>query len=359
MAKGSIFKKLLASVTAAALFCCAAISVSAETSEYVNNDKLYSHDGDESIYISDNNFLYNFKGENPGVTICGYVGDSTEIDIPHLINGREVSAIDKDTFTNDKRIVSVSFPNSVKSIGENSFNGCPNLKTVNLAFGISQLNNVFCDCPALESMKFPQGVNSIFESFKNCTSLSYIRFARSVTSIGEHSFSGCTALKQIDWLGGIIKLHNAFDGCTSLESVSIPSGVVLIDGAFDGCTSLKKITFPDSLLYITGGFSDCTSLKELTLPDKLLFVNEAFNNCDSLTKLECNHQTKISETAFLHCPKLVIKREKNIIKPLLLWTGLILLMGITGYFTFRLLTYMSNNMLPEQKKKSVEPNQPL
>lgn len=351
MTKGALFKRLLASVITTALFLCGAMAVYAEESEYADIDKLYSREGNENIYISEDQFLYNFKGENPGVTICGYVGESTTMNIPHMINGREVSAIDNEAFVGDENIESVSFPNSVKTIGVNSFNGCPRLSSVTLANGLSEFNQVFCDCPALESIYFPQGVHSIQDSFKNCKNLNYVKFSRSVTSIGNQSFSGCVRLRRIEWLGGITKLNNAFDNCTALESVTIPEGVVLIDGAFDGCTSLKEITFPESLLYITGGFTSCSSLTKVELPSKLLFVNESFNNCEQLSKLKYSDSTTISETAFLKCPKLVIEKDNHIIYRLLGWTAILVIMVLAGYITFRLLTFMSDNLSRENSKK--------
>lgn len=338
-------------MTAAAIFLCCSVSVYAAQSEYANADKLYSRNGDESIYISEDNFLYNFKGEQPGVSICGYVGESTDITIPHIINGREVSAIYKDSFAGNETLESVSFPNSIKEIGANCFNGCTKLTTVKLATGVNQFEDVFCDCPALESMVFPQGVHSIQDSFKNCTSLSYVKFARSVSTIGDHSFSGCTSLRKIDWLGGIIKLGNAFDDCPAIESVAIPEGVVLIDGAFDNCDSLKKITFPETLLYITGGFTNCSSLTEVALPQKLLFVNEAFNNCESLSKLKYCESTTISETAFIKCPKLVVETKYDSLLHILGWCAMIIIMAIAGYLTFRLLTFMAGNILRKKQQE--------
>ena len=358
MARGSLFRRLAASLMAAALFVCGAMAVYAEESDYVEIDKLYSNDDGEKIYIYEDQFLYNFKGENPGVTLCGYVGESTTLNIPHLINGRDVSAIDEDAFRGDENIETVIFPNSVKTLGNNCFCGCPNLKTVELANGVNELYKVFNDCPALESMVFPQGVGTIRDSFKNCQSLSYVKFSRSVTSIGEYSFSGCTSLRQIDWLGGIVKLGNAFDDCTALESVSIPEGVVLIDGAFDGCTGLKEIIFPESLLYITGGFISCSSLTKLELPSKVLFVNEAFNNCENLSKLKYSESTTISETAFLKCPKLVIEKDYNVIFRLLGWTAIVAIMALAGYITFRLLTFMADNLSRENSKNKAAAQKP-
>ena len=344
MAKVSLLKKLTkskavrrftAAVTAAAIFVCAAATVSAENAD--NADKLFTREGDVCIYISDSMFLYNYKGDNPGLTICGYAGKSDSLVFPSTINGREVTAIGKNCFVNNNDITSVTMSGNIKEIGKNCFNGCQNLKTVTLRGNVNEFRDVFCDCPSLESIVFPQGVGSIIGSFKNCTALSYVRFSRSVSSIEEDSFNGCTALQKIEWLGGIIKLGNAFDNCTALESVEIPKGVIQIDGAFDGCTSLSEIILPETLLYITGGFSGCTSLTEVALPGKLLFVNESFNDCKNLSRLRFNETTSISDTAFTGCPKLVMERESNTLRKVLGWLVIAAVAISAGLLTYRIL----------------------
>ena len=140
--------------------------------------------------------------------------------------------------------------------------------------------------------------------------------------------------------------------------MTIPEGVVLVDGAFDDCTALKEVTFPGSLLYITGGFTSCSSLTRLELPSKLLFVNEAFNNCQNLSKLKYNESTTISETAFLKCPKLVIEKDNHLILKLLGWAAIILIMALTGFLTYRLLTYMADNLSREKSKAEKKPENP-
>ena len=311
MAKGSILRRLTAAVIAAAVFLCAPASVFAAKSDDDTADKLYSRDGDTYIYITQDKYLYNFKGDNPGLTICGYVGDSGKLTIPYMINGRDVTAIQADTFVNDERITSVTMPGTLKEIGKNCFNGCPNLKEVKLRGNVNEFREVFCGCTALEKMIFPQGVGSIIASFKDCTALTYVRFSRSVSTIDEESFKGCTALTDIEWLGNMNSLNDSFDGCTGLEEVILPGGLIRIDGAFDGCTALRSISFPDTLLYITSGFSGCTALTELTLPEKLLFVNDAFDGCKELSKVRSSQMTTISASSFTGCPKLTIEKEKE------------------------------------------------
>ena len=59
MAKGSMIKRLAALAMTLALFICAAATAHAAQSEYGDIDRLYSRDGNESIYISESKYLYN------------------------------------------------------------------------------------------------------------------------------------------------------------------------------------------------------------------------------------------------------------------------------------------------------------
>ena len=80
-----MIKRLAALAMTLALFICAAATAHAAQSEYGDIDRLYSRDGNESIYISESKYLYNFKGDYPGVTVCGYAGDSKDLKIPLII----------------------------------------------------------------------------------------------------------------------------------------------------------------------------------------------------------------------------------------------------------------------------------
>lgn len=91
-------------------------------------------------------------------------------------------------------------PNTVKSIGENAFEHCINLTSIDI----------------------PNSVTSIDSwAFFGCSGLISIRIPNSVTSVGYRSFVGCSALKTIYIGSGIRKIDiTAFSGCHSLETVT-------------------------------------------------------------------------------------------------------------------------------------------
>ena len=89
--------------------------------------------------------------------------------------------------------------------------------------------NHFCN-ESLASVTFPDSVTSIGEhAFASCKSLASVTFSDSVTSIGENAFSGCTSLASVTFSDSVTSIgKDAFSGCTSLASVTIPDSVTSI-----------------------------------------------------------------------------------------------------------------------------------
>lgn len=97
-------------------------------------------------------------------------------------------------------------------------------------------------------------------SFENCVNLKTVNISNSkINRIGGAAFNGCSALSEID-LGKITNLQeigaNAFNGCASILSVTIPSTVTAIDtGAFNGCTGILEIKNLSNLTITKGNSS--------------------------------------------------------------------------------------------------------
>lgn len=340
--KISRIKKIITSAAAAALlFAVSAANVFAE-SQYVNEDKVYSKIDGKTVYISSDNFLYNFSGEIPGVTICGYEGKRTDLVIPEEINGRAVSAIDSDTFSNNDEITSLVLPASVVSIGEGSFNKCEKLENVTLSNGVSILTDVFCDCPRLKSIIFPYGVSEINNSFKNCIALRSVKFSRSVYRLGDGSFNGCSSMEKIEWSTGLSYLGDVFDGCKMLTTIHIPKGIVTIDGAFDNCTFAEVLELPDSVLYINSGFNSCTALRSMNLPSGLVYIGNAFGGCTSLDNIEIPPDTEL-EGAFENCPNVNIVQQKDSPNFVIITIVTALFLCCMGYAAYRSLNKAPND----------------
>lgn len=138
-----------------------------------------------------------------------YAGDIT---IPSYVVDQnltyKVVAIGQASFSRNKKITSVSIPNTIKLIGSYAFQ----------------------DCSSLNSIIIPNSVISIEKSaFNGCTKMSSLSLSNSLITIGD----------------------GAFHHCDALEYVSIPNKVESLGGySFGRCNSLKKVVIPNSIISI-------------------------------------------------------------------------------------------------------------
>ena len=90
--------------------------------------------------------------------------------------------------------------------------------------------NAFYGCTGLTSVTIPNGVVEIFENtFSECTGLTSITIPDSVTSIGSYAFEGCTGLTSVTIGNGVNNIGDwVFEGCTGITSITIPNSVTSI-----------------------------------------------------------------------------------------------------------------------------------
>ena len=259
-----------------------------------------------------------------------------------------VKNIEGGAFNSCSNLISISFPENVESIGDDTFVNCKNLNNIcisnikswcNIKFatndanplhnggnlyidnqlattiiipsGISSLGSyTFYNCSSLTSVTIPDGVTSIGRNaFGNCSSLSSVTISDSVVSIGNSAFYGCSSLTSITIPNGVTSIGDyAFFDCSSLTSITIPDGVTSIgDDAFRNCESLTSVNIPDSVTSIgVWAFAYCTSLTSVNIPDGVTSIGDyAFYSCSSLTSITIpDSVVSIGGYAFIHCRSL-------------------------------------------------------
>lgn len=226
---------------------------------------------------------------------------------------------------NESEITSISFPNSITSIGSRSFFGCKNLKSVKISdlaawcgvsiglYGpmtyanhlylneeeITELvvpngvtliaNRAFSGCNAFTSIILPESLGSIGDgAFEGCSCVSVISIPNNVKTIGNEAFSECSSLSEINIGNGVESVgKEAFKNCTQLVSIELPNVTIIEEKLFSGCNSLKSVVLGDDVSAIgKSAFVKCSSLESINLGNRLLSIGEsAFASCSSLTTI--------------------------------------------------------------------------
>jgi hypothetical protein len=157
-------------------------------------------------------------------------------------------------------LLSVTFPSSVKYIGERAFYSSPYLANITFSEGLLGIGafsfayagyydvNDYVKMSALPSTLTTIG-DSAFESAR----IQSVVIPASLTNWGSEIFVG-SPLSSVVLTVGLTRVGEYAFSFTNLVNVTIPSSVTIIsDGAFDSCYLLNNITFFEGLLEI--GFS--------------------------------------------------------------------------------------------------------
>jgi hypothetical protein len=143
------------------------------------------------------------------------------------------------------KVKQVILPSTVKRIGDNAFDNCAALESINLPEGLTYLGAY---------------------AFQYCTSLTEISFPSTLKEIGNSAFRNCSRLESATFSEGLVEIcGSAFSGCRNLLSVELPESLKFIrDHAFSFC-GLEEVRLGENLREInSGAFKDCSYLKTIT-----------------------------------------------------------------------------------------------
>ncbi len=303
--------------------------------------------------------------------------DSVFIYLPQSYYGNYIipaglKRISSTAFYNCIGLTSISFPNSVTSIGDFAFALCTNLNDVHMSDSLQHIDDyAFSGCTGLTSITLPQGIKeisprafsgcnnitSIIWNAKNCTDfISYTQspfyaIRSNITSftIGDNvqripeylcyemsSISSVTISNNVTDIG-----YKAFYSCSGLMSITIPCRVDSIGrDAFNGCnglsfvqwnakncsdcssyspfrnTNISSFVFGDSVQHIPDNLCNgLVNLTSITLPNSVVSIGyHAFNNCSGIQSVTIpDNVNSIWREAFSGCSSLrtVVWNAKN------------------------------------------------
>lgn len=209
-----------------------------------------------------------------------------------------VTAIGESAFF-QRNITSITFPNSITSVGRAAF---------------------YC-CSLLDSVVLPEKVTVIGDMlFANCTSLRRVVIPECLTLIDNSAFNSCHSLDSLIIPNSVTRIEDwAFAGCKGLTYVEMSRGLTYVGrGAFGDCGALKTVIIPDLSSWSMINFGDYNSnpltttktlkinneeIRDLVIPDDVTYIGDyAFRGCTSITSVTMGENvTKIGTSAFYGC----------------------------------------------------------
>lgn len=219
-----------------------------------------------------------------------------------------ITEIGAHAFEAHQAIKYVVLPQSVTKIGENSFNHCIGMQSIELSNNLEEIGSTALSDTALTSIKLPESLKKIQKSaFLHCTSLAGdLKIPSNVTVIGNDAFANDTALTGTLTIGNSVQTigDSAFSGCKFTGNLTIPDSVISIgDSAFTNNMfseislgrNLEKIG--ENALNTSGTYTG-----QLNIPDSVKEIGKSAFNGMRFTSIRLGKSvSSIADTAFQNC----------------------------------------------------------
>lgn len=170
------------------------------------------------------------------IRITSYNGfESERVIVPKEIDGYTVVSIGENAFKNAS-LSEIILPSTVKAILKNAFEGCLNLKSLDLPDGLLYLGEHCFQNSGLESIAFPN----------------------TITKISNNCCSACANLRKVSFGNGVKRIeYAAFRKCSNLREVSLPDSLESIEFSSFEDVPLTVVILPSGLKEISHkAFSD-------------------------------------------------------------------------------------------------------
>lgn len=300
---------------------------------------------------------FSFSEDGQTVSITGFDGSRSVVEIPETYGGAKVTSIAAGAFRGQTMITDVVIPEGVTYIGREAFAGCSALVRVQIPTSVTQvganlfegtpydstltgelvyINSILYRCQSdAVTVSIRQGTTVIAEeAFINRVNLAAIVVPDGVSYIGSNAFKNCSALSQIEIPKSVRDIvANAFDGTKWYEDrkhemiyindllYRVPAEIIVQSEQPTGSLSDKDAAelaksgvatqlVPYTDVIVQGGTTTIctlafanTPVQKVQLPSTLTTIRYgAFQNCTALKQITLpESMTFIEGGAFQNC----------------------------------------------------------
>ena len=214
-----------------------------------NTIRTYAYTN-KNVHVQNSGTLIDIIGTDDlesilSLTLSGEL-NGTDIFIIRKMKNLKLLDLTEASIVNGGQSYFENFVTSKNKIGNSFFRDMSSFLKVLLPQNITSIDaTAFYGCHNLISISIPNSVKSINkDAFRDCSNLTYAFIGNNVTSIGHMAFNGCSKLLSVNFPETLKTIdHYAFQNCSSLTSVIIPNGVTSVGwGTFNGCGNLTTVT---------------------------------------------------------------------------------------------------------------------
>lgn len=178
-----------------------------------------------------------------------------------------------------QRVTTVTFPSSLRRIGQSAFYSCSSLSAATFNEGLEVIDRMAFQYTGLKSVVLPSSTKRLgIQAFSSCSAMTELSLNDDLEQIGINAFLNCNGLTSVSIPGTVNSFGiDAFAQCMGLQKVEIGEGVTEIpEGCFLLCTALTDVTLPSSLRVIGRSAFDTTlALTTIDIPEGCERLNTA------------------------------------------------------------------------------------
>lgn len=233
----------------------------------------------------------------------------------------------------------ITFPNSLCIIGTSAFADCP-LERITFGTGLQMIEGYAFENLKVKNLVLPEGLIAV-ENLKG-DGVETLTIPASLIEIGtyEEPMLDFSALKSVS-VSASNPVFSSADGVLYSKdktrvvlypsargtTLQLPDSVTDIS-CIEGCEGVTELTLParftdystlrisemfpnveivhvpDTVCCLEGAFYDCTKLKTVNIPAGISSLNDTFVNCSSLERVDIPESVVMMDRAFLNCVSL-------------------------------------------------------